>query len=563
MRAPVIMLAREIWWRNQKFAWLALGTVPCYLLFYLAVHSRIHERGTLAALSFFWMLFSLFWVVALFNYAENNPGKGWTGFPCRLFVLPVRTVVLVACPMGLAVAMMALASLAWLKLVFAPLGITMPAWMAAVLAVDVACFQAIVWSLAGFRVTRIIVLVLAGLVALVGEGCTFAVLSDRHELHAHLFWERLLILAFVLVYGGLAVCAFLGAWYSVAWQRRGGGRGRGWLKAQLRALVERTIDLLPKRTKPFSSPLAAQCWLEWRQGGVLLPVCVGCVLLLILGPVSWLNAAQMNPGRIFTTLLWILFLPLGLAFAIGKGFAKPDFWSMDLALKPFLAVRPLTAGEMVVAKMRVAALSSLITWLLVLTAIPLWIALWVDADTLKEISEWEAWNALLPYYSPLARYAIALLSLAAALIVTWRCLLGGLWVGLSGRWRYVVSSAALNGLVVVALVVALAQADGLSANEWQMILRATAWALAGAVVLKLWAGAFFWHKVSRQHLRPRLVTQCLLLWLVGTGCLVALAWLLGSYVLWLKYLFVLAALLGAPLARLAMGPLSLAQNRHR
>ena len=89
MRAPVLMLAWEIWRRNAKYAWLSLGTIPCYLLFYLAVHSRIQGPGALGALSFLWMLFSLFWVMALFNYTENNPGKGWpafrTGFLCCPF----------------------------------------------------------------------------------------------------------------------------------------------------------------------------------------------------------------------------------------------------------------------------------------------------------------------------------------------------------------------------------------------------------------------------------------------------------------------------------------------
>jgi hypothetical protein len=53
-------------------------------------------------------------------------------------------------------------------------------------------------------------------------------------------------------------------------------------------------------------------------------------------------------------------------------------------------------------------------------------------------------------------------------------------------------------------------------------------------------------------------SQCLLAWAGGTACLAALAWLLGSYLLWLKYLFVLGALLGVPLARLGIAPFSLA-----
>ena len=531
---------------------------------------------TISGIICLWMVFSLFWVAAMFNYTETNPGKGWTGFPCRLFVLPVPTWVLVACPMLLGMASMALVVLAWVTLVFFPVIIavvkppTMPPgaissllWLAGrwagMLAVNLACFQAIVWSLAGFRVTRIVVLALAGLVGLICDGMTFGFWAHQLEVQNRVVWEWVVLLAYV----GLAGGAFLGAWYSVARQRRGGGRGRGRLKAWAKALMERIIDAWPRRSKPFASPLAAQCWLEWRQGGVLLPVSVGCLLLLIAGPISWLNQGAMNAGRVLMFLVEMLLMPVVLAFAIGKGFAKPDFWSMSLALKPFLAVRPLTAGEMVVAKMKVAALSTVITWLLVLVAIPLWWALWVDAGTLKAIFEWEIWEFVLPYYSPASRWAIAILSVAAAMIVTWRCMVGSLWVGLSGSWKDVVGSAGLNVMAVVAVLVAIPHLDGLSELQSQYVLKGVAWALAAAVMVKLWAGAFYWDKVSRRHLSPRLVTTCLLAWAGGTLCLAALAWLLGVYLLWVKYLFVLGALLGVPLARLGIAPLSLARNRNR
>src|SRR5512145_1484093 len=130
MRAPVLMLVWEIWRRNSKYAWLSLGAIPCYFLFCLAVPSRMHHGRMFGGLSVLWLLFSLFWVMAFFNYTENNPEKGWTGFPHRLFVLPVPTVVLVACPMFLAMASMALVWLAWKTLIFAPLEMTVPAWWA-------------------------------------------------------------------------------------------------------------------------------------------------------------------------------------------------------------------------------------------------------------------------------------------------------------------------------------------------------------------------------------------------------------------------------------------------
>ena len=76
MRAPVLMLAWEIWRRNCTYVCLALGTIPCYLLFYWAILSQVHAAGTRVGLSSLWMFFSLFWVLATFNYTEVNAGKG-------------------------------------------------------------------------------------------------------------------------------------------------------------------------------------------------------------------------------------------------------------------------------------------------------------------------------------------------------------------------------------------------------------------------------------------------------------------------------------------------------
>jgi len=203
-----------------------------------------------------------------------------------------------------------------------------------------------------------------------------------------------------------------------------------------------------------------------------------------------------------------------------------------------------------------------ITWLLVWAAIPLWVALWVDASTLKEISDWGIWDFLLPYYSPFARWAIVILSVTAAMIVTWGCMVRNLWVGLSGSRKYVRTSAALSGVAVMGLLVALPNTPSLWSVHWQAMLKGIAWALGAAVIVKLWLAVVFWDKTRRQHLSSRLVAQCLLAWVGGTACLVTLAWLMSSYVLWLKYLFVLGALLGVPLARLGLAPLALARNRH-
>jgi hypothetical protein len=573
MRAPILMLAWEIWRRNYKYACLAIAAIPGYLLFYWAIHSHVFSSNALGGISFPWMLLSLFWVVATFNYTEVNSEKGWTGFPCRLFVLPVPTVILVLLPMLLGAASVGLLCLVWLKFIFAPLGAAMPSglagWLAGWLVVDLACFQAIVWSLAGYRITRTVVLALAGFVLLIFEGCTYGLLLEHRgqtQIKDRAFWVGCL----VLVYVGLALLAFVGAWYAVARQRRGGGRGRGRLKACAKRLVDWIIDALPGGKKPFASPLAAQFWFEWRQGGVFLPICAGCVLLLFLGPVSWLNRGTLDGGRTVGLLALILLMPIFLGFVIGKGFAKPDFWSMNHALKPFMAVRPLSAGEMVLTKMKVAALGTVVTWLLVLAAVPLWVALWVNPTTLKELSESEILERFQTFYSPLLRCVILALSVGAAMVLTWRGMVGSLWTGLSGRWTRMVGSAVLQGVVMVALLVALFHVDELPRSQYQTVAGWCGWALAVAVMVKLGAAVWSWDAVSRRHLSSKSVAKYLLVWAGGTLGLVSLVWLLFSPdffsffpVRWLKCALLLAALLAFPLARVGLAPLSLAQNRRQ
>src|SRR5204862_7850195 len=105
----------------------------------------------------------------------------------------------------------------------------------------------------------------------------------------------------------------------------------------------------------FASPAAAQFWFEWRRSGSLLPFCIGAMLILVIGPLSW--HLKDEPADTLWILGWTLAMPMIVAAPLGKGFSKPDFWSSDLSLPAFLAIRPLATGEMVVLKMKVAALS--------------------------------------------------------------------------------------------------------------------------------------------------------------------------------------------------------------
>ncbi|MDB6024818.1 MAG: hypothetical protein JWM68_1041 [Verrucomicrobiales bacterium] len=541
MRSPVAALTWEIWSRNYRsIVSVVVITSLCALVNHLVPNkSEILENYQ----SIYWLLMigSLGLVFSVFHHAEFNPRKNWHGFPYRLFTLPVPTWILTGLPMLLGVIGVGLVYFAWTQLVFAPLGRTVSSWPGFVLGVGMLCYQSVVWSLAGFRIVRIVSLCFLGLLFM-----NFGMIPLFLEL---LPWDRETVLElFTFLLIGFSMVAFFGAWFSVERQRRGGGRGRGWLKAQ----AGRIMNAVPRRTAAFSSASSAQFWFEWRRAGWLLPACVALALLFIFLPVSWFGRKDTDIALI--TLGWVLGLPLILATVIGKGFAKPDFWSADLSLPAFLAIRPFASGEMIVIKMKVAAMSVVIVWALVITFLSLWLPLWANTRELKEWLE----NAHV-VRGGFKLFSIAVLSLMALAIVTWRGMVGSLWVGLSGSMTRFVGGAIVHAIVFVLAICGIVYAENhFHWHDLERYVSWLAWILMSAVVAKVWLAVFSWNKIS-----PPRVGKYVMLWTAGTGCFVALGLLLSLNVFWIKQLIILAALLPVPLARLGFAPASLSRNRHR
>jgi hypothetical protein len=325
-------------------------------------------------------------------------------------------------------------------------------------------------------------------------------------------------------------------------------------------LLDRIVDALSRRSKDFASPAAAQFWFEWRRTGWLLPVCIAFVIVAIIAPISWFS--RHDPRNTSYLMGRLLGIPLVLAFIIGKGFIKCEFWSTSLLFPTFLAVKPLSPGEFVAAKLKVAALSVVITWLLVVGFIALWVPLWADTTYLMpHLSEFRM-------FYPHSWQIIVVLSFVGILVLTWRCLVSGLWVGLSGKSAYYFGSSALQ--VIVPALFLLASAIWTDAIEREMEMRPNFvisvqlsvinWFLVFMVVGKLWFAVFSWNKVS-----PGRTRQYLFIWSGATLCFLTLAILARPSfdVYRFEHLYLLAAFLVFPLARLGLAPGALAKNRHR
>jgi hypothetical protein len=550
MKSPIRALAWEIWQRGRRSVWLVLGCLSLCAIVNLVIVERLPTEEARANFSPFFgllMVLSFFLIMGIFNYTEFNSTREWHGFPYRLFVLPVRTWKLVALPMLLGVTSVELVYVAWIELVWTHQQIITPEWFAVVLGAYVVFYQTTLWTLAGLRVTRLIALSVGG-VSGVAVACLPMFAS---QIRSPWLGERRLISLLTVV----AIAAFLLAWASVSRQRCGGGRRQNWLKHCL----DRITDAVPRRTRQFASPAGAQFWFEWRRTGFLLPAST-LILLAIIGPSS--AAYRTDAHFTMNTLVKLFCMPLVLAFALGKGFIKPEFWSTNLSLPPFLAVKPLPSGEFVIAKMKVAALSVALTWLLVVGFVALWLPLWADTTNLKQL--------LLEFrmFYPRSWQTLAVLYLAGFMVLTWRCLVSGLWVGLSASRLYYVGSLCLQvivpSLVLLACGIWSDSIDNLIRIHPDLVksaaLTAIGWGLALAVILKLWFAVFSWQKIS-----PTRTRQYLLLWSGVTLAFVSLAILsrppLDVYRL--EHLFVLAAFLLFPFARLGSAPLALARNRHR
>ncbi|HKQ40149.1 MAG TPA: hypothetical protein VJ063_18900, partial [Verrucomicrobiae bacterium] len=381
-------------------AWLVMGIFLFAWLFNLVLSDSFRAteaaRTRLLTVNCLLMAGSLLFVFGSFNYTEFNPQKEWTGFPYRLFTLPVTTFRLVALPVTLGVGTVELVYVAWLNIVFAHGELIRPGWFAVLIGAYMVFYQAILWTLAAFRILRTIVL---GLIGTIFVAVAFLPFFAQY-ISSPWFSQKVLIGLLT----GMALIVFFVTWWCVARQRCGGGRQNNGLKA----FVERMADVLPSRSEGFASPAAAQFWFEWRRSGLLLPFCIAALLLLVIAPLSWFMRNQSD-GTLWL-LAWTLALPMILAVPVGKGFSKPDFWSGDLSLPAFAAVRPLATGDMVVIKMKVAAWSAIISWLLVLAFLSIWLPLWANMDSLSmiRIGFW-----MVSGHSVFPQYVIAALSLIA------------------------------------------------------------------------------------------------------------------------------------------------------
>ena len=543
MRSPALAIA---WGFLQRHRWglsavilylLALGTAQ--LLDLGPGRLGKSERFAFTVILPLSAAFMYLLVVFCFGLAGDLAGRQ-SMYPARMFTLPVTSAALAGWPMLYGTVAMAGVWLATTLLVLWPSGVNAPLiWPALFVAALLAWTQVAMWMSYGLPGLRVVVAVLF-LVAI----CLNLILG------IHFKPAELLMVA---ILAPQLPIAFFIARAAVARARHGDvpdWRGRFVRRGQ-------AAGDLSRQRGHFHSPGSAQAWFEWRQHGRSLPVWVGILLpfelaFLFLG-------SNDTPAFILYVLLGVLLTPAFMATFAAPALFKPTSQASDSRdMTPFEAARPLTSTALIAAKLKVALWSTLATWLLVLVAIPLALAL---SGT---------WPAVIEQARQLAEAvgtprAVVVVLLAFWLLVasTWKQLAQSLYIGLSGR-EWLVRASLFLGLLLVTVIVGLVQwareESGLRVTLWN----AMPWILAVLVLLKMSAAAWIATRLYQSRLLgDRTLVAGAAGWLLAVLALYGLLVWFASTPLIPRYYLLLAAILAIPLARLSAAPLALAWNRHR
>jgi hypothetical protein len=544
----MVAIAWEFWSANRRGWLLMLAALALCGLVVRWFGRGIHDAEARQFLCYLPLVGALILAVSFCNFTDRNSRDGIAGFPRHLFTLPVNTRLTVTCAIVYSLVSVLGIYVAWVELVMQPLDVaTLVRWPATLLAAFVVLYQAIIWCLCGFRLTRVVSLSLVATV-LVGVGFIPTLVSAEKFWASELNLSGAIVAVMALAYG--ATLATVGV------QRRGGARGL----ALLPAMVESISRTLPRNRCELKSADAALFWIEWRRTGWILPVAVFTTMTVILGPVLALTGGGREAT--FRIETWLAILPILLAVPIGLGFGKPDFWSFDLSLSPFLTTRPVTAGQILAARLKSAACSSALAWAIVVAIAPIGIYLLADTKHWQDV--WGVWSSL---YSPVALRALLFLLLGGAVFLTWSLLVSTLWLGYSGRSAlYHTFSAVGLGAFVAWFFFYVWWLDHprTHGNLFVEMLPWLPWALAALLTTKVWGAVFCVRHLRRRRLvTDRGISLYLAASVLAVACIVFAGSLFSPRIEWLRNAAILAALNTIPVLTIIATPFAIAWNRHR
>ncbi|MBK5256881.1 MAG: hypothetical protein JJE39_12685 [Vicinamibacteria bacterium] len=559
MRSPAIAIAWEFGQRVRLgmmvlFVYmLVVGTIML-VRFKMGQPVSLGDVGKMVALVVgpVAMTFMYFLGVFSFGFASDLAAREST-YPARMFTLPVTTRALAGWPMFYGASAMTVLFLAGeFFLRWEPAGILgrfvvrewgfdgpLMIWPPLLAAVFLAWTQALTWMAYGWRGLRVIVTVLC-LISL--DASVFV--ATQYKI------PDLVLVAFLLPQLPLA---YLAACFAISRARRGDVPDWRGMPARL----SRISDVFRRQRDHFPSAARAQMWFEWRQHGRSLPVWVAILLPFEL---ALLFLARDEPEAMtFFTVFGVLLTPPLMAGFVAATVSRSNTSGRDAyGVPPFTATRPLTSAALIAAKLKVTLLSTLATWLLVLVALLLGLAL---SGTLSVVIQ--RVNEGIEFFGRSRTVVSMLLGLLALMASTWKRLVHSLFLDLSGR-EWLIKSSVLLALSLLVIIWPIGRWIHDDRNVLTALLNALPLVLAVLVCVKMSAAAWIATRLYDGRLvSDRTLVTGVAAWLVAVLALFGLFTWFWSTPHVAHYFLLLIAILEIPLARLSAAPLALAWNRHR
>jgi len=540
MRTPAAAIAWEFGQRHRRGLMALLASVVVLGAIRIAVlttepHPELGDL-TFALLVPVPFAATFLYLLAVFTFGiSGDIAARESMYPPRMFTLPVSTAALAGWPMLYGSAAMMLLWFAMRVAAIFPSGAAVPMYWPALFAASLLAWtQALTWMPYPFRGMRIVISI-ALLISI--DVVVFTALATRpRESTMCLLLSPLLPLAYVTALSAV-------------------GRARrsdvpNWRTRATPAVTSSA----PQRD--FRSQAHAQLWFEWRQFGRTLPLLVAIVLPAAL---SMLFLFHETDAIVIEIVLSSLLLPSFLAIFVAATAGKTSANASDsYGITPFLATRPVDDRAIVVAKWRAAALSTIVTWMIVGVAVPIALVASHATEPIVDIAR----NVTDALGRPRA-IVVGLLILAGLIASTWKQLVQGLCIAMSGR------DGAVKGIAFATLVALTA---GFFALGWILNSRvrmavawyAIPWLMAMFVALKLVLATEIMRRGFARGLFNR--TQLIIGAIVWDVCVFAVYGVLVLVlpeILVRRHTLLLVAMLFVPLVRLAATPLAVARNRHR
>ena len=565
MNSPAAALTWEIWHRHQKRLLGIIFLFLAFALFYPSLCARMGvnldtpnaldelattfvpamEQGPSLSriaqiLGLLFLLLgpltcmagSLLCVIWIFTLAQFDPKKGFS-FPARLFALPVSTTFLASWLMAVGSAAVMVVYLGWTRLIHLPQIEVFEgcpnclAWLT-LLVVS----QAVFWALDAFPVVRVLLLtaVVFGLGFLIGPSVHDYPLLERNK--------SVLLTAFLLTGCGLAYTALAkirhGAWQRWTWKWRPAPTTAGATQRIMRA---------------FRSPAQAQLWFEWRRQArkLVFFVCAlsGVPLLLHVIFYAIVRPGPVSEDTVRGFVLYLLAVPWMIHFTQGV--------SPEKILPQFNATRPLANGEIVMARLKAAALSAVLSCIVTL---PMLAVLPLLGNVPAAITHDPFLSRNLPLLRPLLPVI-----LLGWMFLTWRFIAADLCYGLCGKsWLNSVPALKIYGLMALfGLVAYLAHDPRFERRLFRLLPLLLTFLVLFKFALAHWA---FRISLKRQLLTRAAMFKYLLIWTT-----LAVAFLVPTVVMFHRESWTISLALGIilllPLARIGFSPIALSLGRHR